>query len=161
MLENYLQYLREIKPRKVVLSFAEDIGTLNEISGCIKNLLPHVEIIPKIETQTGVDNCKNIMESFKTIMLGRGDLALFSEISSFGYNQNYVLDMGEKNNANVIVATDILTSLYENMIPARGDLTDIYYLKGKKVKDIVVSAGISIQPELFGRFCNLVEDDFK
>ena len=56
---------------------------------------------------------------------------------------------------NAIVATDILTSLYEKKIPSRGEMTDLYYLEKEGVRDVVVSAGIAVQPEIFSRFCEL------
>ena len=161
MMQEYLDGMKAISPQKLVLSFAEDNNVLLEIAEEFRKVIPEAEIVPKIETQVGIDNCDVIMKSFKTIMLGRGDLGLFSDIKAFGMNQNYVLDRGILNDVNVIVATDILTSLYESTVPVRGELTDIYYLKEKKVKDIVVSAGISLYPKLFARFMDIVEDDFK
>ena len=160
MMQKYLECMQTISPQKLVLSFAEDNNVLLEMAEKFRKVIPEAEIVPKIETQVGIDNCEVIMKSFKTVMLGRGDLGLFSDIKAFGSNQNYVLDRGLLNDVNVIVATDILTSLYESTVPARGELTDIYYLKEKKVKDIVVSAGISLCPKLFVRFMDIVGDDF-
>jgi len=80
-------------------------------------------------------------------------LALFSDSLYFGETQERVINTAQRCNTNVIVATDILTSLYQSRIPARGELTDIYYLKSKKIRDVVSSAGISMQGELFDLFC--------
>lgn len=159
-LESYLKALKEINPIKIVLSFSETTEILNLLEEKIKQVLPETMIIPKIETQIGIDNLDKITDCYNEIMLGRGDLALFSDINKFGENQEYVLNTSKRKGVNVIVATDILTSLYENIVPSRGELTDIYYLKNKKVEDIVVSAGISMSEELFNRFHLLTRNYF-
>ena len=152
-LDEFITVLRHIHPQKIVLSFAEDIDVLLNLKTVFENELGSVTVVPKIETQTGVDNCETICENFKEIMLGRGDLALFSDSLYFGETQERVINTAQRCNTNVIVATDILTSLYQSRIPARGELTDIYYLKSKKIRDVVSSAGISMQGELFDLFC--------
>lgn len=159
-LERYLKALKEINPIKIVLSFSETTEILKLLEEKIKQVLPETMIIPKIETQIGIDNLDKITDCYNEIMLGRGDLALFSDINKFGENQEYVLNTSKRKGVNVIVATDILTSLYENIVPSRGELTDIYYLKNKKVEDIVVSAGISMSEELFNRFHLLTRNYF-
>lgn len=159
-LERYLKALKEINPIKIVLSFSETTEILNLLEEKIKQVLPETMIIPKIETQIGINNLDKITDCYNEIMLGRGDLALFSDINKFGENQEYVLNTSKRKGVNVIVATDILTSLYENIVPSRGELTDIYYLKNKKVEDIVVSAGISMSEELFNRFHLLTRNYF-
>lgn len=159
-LERYLKALKEINPIKIVLSFSETTEILKLLEEKIKQVLPETMIIPKIETQIGIDNLDKITDCYNEIMLGRGDLALFSDINKFGENQEYVLNTSKRKGVNVIVATDILTSLYENILPSRGELTDIYYLKNKKVEDIVVSAGISMSEELFNRFHLLTRNYF-
>lgn len=159
-LERYLKALKKINPLKIVLSFSEKKEILIPLEKKIKQCLPKVKIVPKIETQTGVNNLDEITDYYDEIMLGRGDLALYSDIKDFGQNQEYVLNIANKKGINVIVATDILTSLYDSIIPSRGDLTDIYYLKNKNVKDIVASAGISVNEEAFNRFYLLTKKQF-
>ena len=82
-------------------------------------------------------------------------MGLYSELTEFGRNQEKVLGLARRYSKNAIVATDILTSLYEKKIPSRGELTDLYYLEKEGVRDVVVSAGIAVQPEIFSRFCEL------
>lgn len=153
----YLDALRKIQPEKIVLSFSEDLEVLENLCEKINKELPNSLIIPKIETQRGVDIIEEILEKFDEVMLGRGDLALFSDIKNFGENQYRILNVAKNKNKNIIVATDILTSLYGSRIPARGELSDIFYLQTMGVKDIVASAGISVQKQLFDRFYDLSE----
>lgn len=155
LLHKYIDALKVIHPEKIVLSFAEDVNILEDVCKEIYKEIPGTAVIPKIETQKGIDNIDSIFEKYDEVMLGRGDLALFSDIRNFGENQNKVLGAAKKRKKNVIVATDILTSLYELTIPARGELSDIFYLYSMGVEDVVASAGISMQKSLFDRFCDL------
>lgn len=161
LLYTYLEALEQIRPSKVVLSFSEDIHILDKLAERIKEKVENIVIVPKIETQTAVERCEEILDAYPEVMLGRGDLALYGGVNRFGENQERVLGMAEEKKANVIVATDILKSLYENIIPTRGELTDLYYLKSKGVRDIAASAGISADSKLFGRFCEAAKDFLK
>ena len=63
----------------------------------------------------------------------------------------------QEKGANVIAATDILVSLYDHTIPVRSDLSDLYYLHELGIRDVVASAGLSMLPEWFERFCDYAE----
>ncbi len=155
VLEEYLKALEQISPCQVVLSFSEDLQILSVLKEKIEERIPGVRVVPKLETQKGIDACEDMFQIFPEVMLGRGDLGLYSELTEFGRNQEKVLGLARRYSKNVIVATDILTSLYEKKIPSRGELTDLYYLEKEGVRDVVVSAGIAVQPEIFSRFCEL------
>mgnify|MGYP005799260123 FL=1 len=157
-MERTLAAFQRMKPAKAVLSFSENVTVLDAVAQEFRRILPAIEIVPKIETQLGVDRCAEICAQYREIMLGRGDLALFSDPLRFGENQERVLDTARDKGTNPIAATDILASLYNGRIPSRGDLTDLYYLRCRGVKDIVASAGISINPELFEAFCAYARD---
>ena len=156
-LHRYIDFFEIIRPVKAVLSFSENIKTLTDVAKQIQSDIPDIQIIPKIETAAGVLACEKICSVFDEIMLGRGDLAIFSDVFQFGESQNTVLTMAQHHHTNAIAATDILTSLYTNHIPSRGELTDLYYLKTMGVRDIVASAGISMNPNLFSLFCSYTE----
>ncbi len=155
VLEEYLKALEQISPCQVVLSFSEDLQILSVLKEKIEERIPGVRVVPKLETQKGIDACEDMFQIFPEVMLGRGDLGLYSELTEFGRNQEKVLGLARRYSKNAIVATDILTSLYEKKIPSRGELTDLYYLEKEGVRDVVVSAGIAVQPEIFSRFCEL------
>ncbi len=158
LLENYVNILERIEPDKIVLSFSEDLQKLQEVESRVKKNLSETVLVPKIETQRGVDNFAEIASKYGEIMLGRGDLALFGDPCDLAANQDRVIRSARNANANVIVATGILSSLYTSVIPERGELTDLYYLKSMQVKDIVASAGISTDTELFSRFCTYAHE---
>ena len=159
-LEEYINALQIIRPQFVVLSFAENIEILLSIERALKNALgANIGIIPKIETPLGISNLEIISKKYSSIMLGRGDLALFGGPNKFALYQESLLEFMQKSSkVNVIAATDILTSLYTQHIPSRADLTDLYYLQKMGIHDVVSSAGISINGELFNRFCRYAEN---
>lgn len=150
---DYLDFVAKISPKQIVLSFAEDVATLKDVENVFHTIDPAIQIVPKIETALGVINCEIICTHFNAVMLGRGDLALFADVHDFGRLQESVYRTAKNNGTNIIAATDILSSLYTSRIPARGELTDIYYMYQMGVSDVVAAAGISCQSELFDLFC--------
>ncbi len=156
-LQQYIKAFLQIRPSKIVLSFSEDTATLEEVRQKLEQALGKVAVVPKIETQAGVEHCGEICAAFPEIMLGRGDLALFSNPVEFGKNQKRVITAAQEKGANVIAATDILVSLYDHTIPVRSDLSDLYYLHELGIRDVVASAGLSMLPEWFERFCDYAE----
>lgn len=145
-------FIQTLKPQGIFLSFVENCNEITEYSSRFSNL----DIIPKIETPKGVSNIDDIFQKCETIMIGRGDLG---NISSYdlGKNENLIIDKCKKNNKKIIVATDILSSLENQIIPKRGELLDLYYLKKMKVDGIVASASITNSKyslEMFNNYVN-------
>lgn len=152
-LEEYIEAFKEIKPYAIILSFSEAVSVVQEIDKTISSALGyHPVIIPKIETPLGVNSLEKITAFYPNVLIGRGDLALTDDIDRYYNNYRKALSFHNPPKVNLIVATDILSSLYENTIPSRADLTDLMVLKECGIKDIVASAGISIDPDLFALF---------
>lgn len=154
----YIEAFKRIRPSKIVLSFSEEPGIIEEIRAKIQESLGNVQVIPKIETKKGVLNSKAICSAFKEVMLGRSTLAIFGDPCSFGENQAAVLEAAREAGTNVIASAGILASLDGQQIPSRSDLTDLYYLKKRAVKDVVASARISKDCGRFRLFCEYARD---
>lgn len=153
----YILIMQEFKPQYIALSFLENANDLCFIRRILEEKLDYMPIIySKIETQKGVDNLSEILSKTDRIMLGRGDLALNSDIKKFGENQDCVVEMCKMHKVPFCIATDVLISLYNSPIPTRGDLIDLYYMKHfYKCEEVVCSAGIACT-ELISRFVYLV-----
>ena len=81
----FIKHINTILPNAIILSFVEDPQQILKI----KNQLPStINIISKIETQKGIDHIQEIVKQSDAVMLGRGDLALYSPLKDFLYNQN-------------------------------------------------------------------------
>lgn len=108
------QYLCECqcKVDYIVLSFCSDSSMIDLVKEKISDFY-YGDIIAKIETIKGVQNCSNIAASCDGIMLGRGDLLV--ELSYDGYNildaERCVLSSCKLLNKDFIVATRVADSL--------------------------------------------------
>ena len=96
----------------------------------IRNLLDEnggsdIEIIAKIENQSGVDNIEEIVENCGGIMIARGDLGVeipFVEVPAVQKKLTKICRMMGKR---VITATEMLESMIQNPRPTRAEISDV------------------------------------
>ena len=96
----------------------------------VRNLLDanggsDIEIIAKIENQSGVDNVVEICEVCSGVMIARGDLGVeipFVEVPAIQKKLTKVCRMMGKR---VITATEMLESMIQNPRPTRAEISDV------------------------------------
>ena len=96
----------------------------------VRNLLDEnggsdIEIIAKIENQSGVDNVVEICENCSGVMIARGDLGVeipFVEVPAVQKKLTKVCRMMGKR---VITATEMLESMIQNPRPTRAEISDV------------------------------------
>ena len=96
----------------------------------VRNLLDanggaDIEIIAKIENQSGVDNVEEICEVCSGVMIARGDLGVeipFVELPAVQKKLTKVCRMLGKR---VITATEMLESMIQNPRPTRAEISDV------------------------------------
>ncbi|MDY5766772.1 MAG: pyruvate kinase, partial [Alloprevotella sp.] len=84
-----------------------------------------IEIIAKIENQSGVDNIERICEACEGIMVARGDLGIEVPQERIPGIQRRLVDKAIRAHKPVIVATQMLQSMIHNPRPTRTEVTDI------------------------------------
>jgi len=105
------------------LSFANranDVKALRSIVG--QNKI----IISKIESIKGLKNLNKISIESDAILIDRGDLSREISIENIPASQKYVINTGGKNNKKVYVATNLLESMINSVIPTRAEVNDIH-----------------------------------
>ena len=84
-----------------------------------------IEIIAKIENQTGIDNMEEICEVCSGIMIGRGDLGVEVPFAELPAIQKYLITKCRLLGKRVITATEMLESMIHNPRPTRAEISDV------------------------------------
>ena len=84
-----------------------------------------VEIIAKIENQTGIDNVEEICQECSGIMIGRGDLGVEVPFAELPAIQKYLITKCRLLGKRVITATEMLESMIHNPRPTRAEISDV------------------------------------
>ena len=84
-----------------------------------------IEIIAKIENQTGIDNVEEICEVCSGIMIGRGDLGVEVPFAELPAIQKYLITKCRLLGKRVITATEMLESMTHNIRPTRAEIADV------------------------------------
>lgn len=110
----------------LALSFVESRENILEVKKVLEECgRSDMKIISKVESQTGVDNLAEIIDESDGIMVARGDLGVEIPIERLPIIQkNMIRDCRIKEKF-VIVATEMLASMYTSPRPTRAEVTDI------------------------------------
>jgi pyruvate kinase len=85
----------------------------------------HVQIIPKIESQEGIDNMDAILAVSDGLMVPRGDMGVEIPAENVPLVQKEMIRKMNAAGKPVITATDMLDSMQENPRPTRAEASDV------------------------------------
>lgn len=128
-----------VNPDEIALSFVEEKKSIDELKYVLNEMGCKAKIYSKIETQKGIDNINEI--SKKTdVIIGRGDLCLYTDYHKLYNNQKLISKSVTKNNRSFYVATGILSSLIRQNIPSQSDIIDLSVISDINAKGIIVNS---------------------
>ena len=120
-----IQFAMEYGVDYIALSFVRDAAAIMELRQLLGAKKETINIIAKIEDQSGVENIHSIVEAADGVMVARGDLGIETNIADLPNIQRRIVHSSAVGGKRCIVATHLLESMIENPIPTRAEVTDV------------------------------------
>lgn len=110
----------------IAASFVRRASDVLEITKILEDHdATHVQIIPKIENQEGVDNIDEILQVSQGLMVARGDLGVEIPAEEVPIVQKELIRKCNKLGKPVVTATQMLDSMQRNPRPTRAEASDV------------------------------------
>lgn len=87
----------------------------------------HIQIFAKIENRIGVENLDNILPEADLIVIARGDLGNDMPLWELPVVQKKIENSCKKYGKPYMVVTQMLSSMEQNLIPTRAEVSDIFH----------------------------------
>ena len=107
------------------LSFVRKSSDIDELRAIIQNQKKHARIVAKIEKPEAVEDLDGIIKATDAVMVARGDLGVEIPMQNVPLVQKKIIKKCIKSSKPVIVATQMMESMIENITPTRAEVNDV------------------------------------
>ena len=129
------------KVKHFALSFA---NIKNDVIIFRKLLGKNCFIISKIETRLGFKNRKDIIASSDAILIDRGDLSRYIDLSEIPIAQKMIANSANKQKKQFYIATNLLETMIKKNAPTRAESNDIFSSLDSNCSGLVLAAETAI-----------------
>jgi len=123
--ERDLEFALEMEVDWVALSFVRRASDISEIKAKIKAAKAWSKVIAKIEKPSAVTDIESIVEESDAIMVARGDLGVEIPMQRVPLIQKMICELGRKHAKPVIIATQMMESMLNQITPTRAEVNDV------------------------------------
>lgn len=120
-----LEFAFRHKPDFIAQSFVRSKADILSLRRYLGDRLPACRIIAKIENEDGIKNISSISEEADIIMVARGDMGVSIPVYKVPLVQKEMIKLCRKKKKKIIVATQMLESMTDNIIPTRAEVSDV------------------------------------
>ena len=106
-----------------LVSGTEDVLDVNDMLIELGN--DHMSIISKIEKESAVNEIDDIIRVSDGVMITRGDLGVSIPVERIPGIQKMVINKCHFSNKISIVATEVMASMYDSLVPSRAEVSDV------------------------------------
>ena len=107
------------------LSFVRTAADVVDLKERIAAADSHARVVAKVEKPEAVDDLEAIIEATDAVMIARGDLGVEVPMQQVPMIQKRIIEMCQCCGKPVIVATQMMESMIDNVAPTRAEVTDV------------------------------------
>ena len=108
----------------IALSFVRKSSDILELKEILKKNKSKSRVIAKIEKPEAIKNLNNILKVSDAIMVARGDLGVEIPTQKVPVLQKKIVRAARRNAKPVIIATQVMESMIDNLAPTRAETND-------------------------------------
>jgi len=107
------------------LSFVRSARDIIELKHIIRSREKHARVVAKIEKPEAIQEIDDIIRETDALMVARGDLGVEIPLQNVPLVQKMLVNKALKNSKPVIVATQMMESMIEDVTPTRAEVNDV------------------------------------
>jgi len=135
-----LRIASDLGIKDVFISFCKSSSAVDFVRSSITDC----HVTSKIESRSSIHSLHSICASSDAILIDRGDLSREISILDIPFAQRGIISMANKLNTPCYVATNVLESLVDGVLPTRAELNDIVSTLEMGAAGIVLAAETAI-----------------
>ncbi|MCI5055414.1 MAG: pyruvate kinase [Flavobacteriales bacterium] len=120
-----LKFALENNVNWVALSFVRSASDIIELKHIIRDSGSDARVIAKVEKPEAVDDLEHIIRESDGVMVARGDLGVELPMQDVPLIQKEIVTECMKQAKPVIIATQMMESMIENITPTRAEVNDV------------------------------------
>jgi len=136
-----IRITNRLKIKTIFLSFCCNGESIKQLRNFFNY---NINIISKVESQSGLINIDEICKYSDGILIDRGDLSRDVAIEKIAFAQSFILEKGKFHCTPVYTATNFLESMIEKPKPTRAEINDIVSTLTNGGSGIVLAAETAI-----------------